>query len=309
MDAALEIIRADLRRDDEVTHEHAVEFALVVASANDTASEQSPIDLRRSVEVRTFARDQIADESDGLGVDRPSPIMGGTKSAAESENIGAHEQQSRNVRRFERTRQAAHQLEIAALRTEIVKPHDIEMRDEAAAGLVPRVEHRALKSERRKSGEKSEVGLLVREHHADQADFVREPLQGSLEPIERRSVHSELDVVDALGRDRPDVREQHFFLVGRIAERRADLASSRDSGSRLAYGIERNGSEGAAPRVLQIDDVGAELERDVGLLGIDDAGQHAGHRAGSQTIAAPISSRACSWGTAGLRRRRRGEAA
>ena len=145
-----------------------------------------------------------------------------------------------------------------------------------------------MKSERRKSGEKSEVGLLIREHHADQANFVREPLQGSLESIERRSVHSELDVVDALGRDRPDVREQHFFLVGRIAERRADLASSRNSGSHLAHGIERNGAEGAAPRVLQIDDVGPELERDVGLLGIDDAGQHAGHWAGSQTMPPPI---------------------
>ena len=162
------------------------------------------------------------------------------------------------------------------------------MRDEAAVGLVPCVEHRALESERRKSGEKSEVGLQVRKHHADQADFVRELLQGSLESIERRSVDSELDVVDALGRDRPDVREQHFFLVGRVAERGADLASSRDSGSHLADGIERNGAESAAPGVLQIDDVGPELERDVGLLGIDDAGQHAGHWASSQTIPAPI---------------------
>ena len=180
MDGALEIIGADLRRDDEVAHEHAVEFAFVVPSADDTAREQSPIDLRRSVELRTFARDQIADESDGLRVDRRSPIMGVEQSAPRNPSTsGRTKQQSRNVRRFERARQAAHQPEIAALRAEIVEPHDIEMRDEAAAGLVARVEHRALEAERGKSGEKSEVGLLVGEHHADQADFVREPLQGS----------------------------------------------------------------------------------------------------------------------------------
>src|SRR5579871_341482 len=59
MDAALEIICADLRGDDEVAHEHAVEFTLVVASANDAASEQSPIDLRRSVQLEAFTGDQI----------------------------------------------------------------------------------------------------------------------------------------------------------------------------------------------------------------------------------------------------------
>src|SRR5271168_4989647 len=82
LDPALEIIRADLRRDDEVTHEHAVEFAFFVAPADDPASEQSPIDLLRSVDLQSFARDQIADESDGLRIDRASPIVGVTKRAS-----------------------------------------------------------------------------------------------------------------------------------------------------------------------------------------------------------------------------------
>ena len=48
-DGALEIIGADRGGDDKVAHEHAVEFAFLVASADDPAREQSPIDLRRSV--------------------------------------------------------------------------------------------------------------------------------------------------------------------------------------------------------------------------------------------------------------------
>ena len=108
-DGALEIIGADRGRDDEVAHKHAVELAFLVASADDPAREQSPIDLRRSVGVRPLTRDQIADESDGLRVDRALPIVGMTKRASESKDIRTHEQQSRNVRRFERARQAAHQ--------------------------------------------------------------------------------------------------------------------------------------------------------------------------------------------------------
>ena len=118
-DAALEIIGADRGGDDEVTHEHAVEFAFLVASANDAARQQSPIDFRRSVGVRPFARDQIADESDRVRVDRALPIVGMTKRASESEDVRTHEQQPRDVRRLERARQAAHQVERAALRAEL----------------------------------------------------------------------------------------------------------------------------------------------------------------------------------------------
>ena len=286
-DGALEIVGADLSGDDKVAHEHAVEFAFLVASANDPAREQSPIDLRRSVGVRPLARDQIADESDGLRVDRASPIMGVTKRAAESKDIRAHEQQSRNVRRFERARQAADEVERAALRAELVKPHDIEMRDETAARLVARVEHRALEAERREFGEESEVGLFVGEHHADEADVARQPAQGIAETIERRRVHRELDVVDAHRRERPRAGEQRFFVVRRIAERRARLASPRDGGDRLARGIERNGPERAPPRVFQIDDVGPELQDDVGLGGVGDTGEHARHRVASRSVRSP----------------------
>src|SRR5262249_42775446 len=61
-DGALEIIGADRRRNDEVAHEHAVEFAVLVAAANEAARQQSPIDFRRSFWVRPLARDEIADE-------------------------------------------------------------------------------------------------------------------------------------------------------------------------------------------------------------------------------------------------------
>src|SRR6185437_2075566 len=92
-DGALEIISADLSGDDKVAHEHAVEFALLVASANNPSRQQPPIDLRRSVWVRSLARDQITDENDGGRIDRASPVVGVTKRAAESEDIWAHKQE------------------------------------------------------------------------------------------------------------------------------------------------------------------------------------------------------------------------
>ena len=89
---ALEIIGADLRLNDEVAHEHPVDLAFGVASADDSASEQPPIDLRRGVRVGPLARDQIADERDRLRVDRAFAIVGATKRSAESEDVGAHQQ-------------------------------------------------------------------------------------------------------------------------------------------------------------------------------------------------------------------------
>ena len=142
-------------------------------------------------------------------------------------------------------------------------------------------------------GEEGEVGLLVGEHHADEADFARQPLQGIAETIERRAVHGQLDVVDAHRRERARACEQRSFVVGRIAERRARLASPRDRGERLPGDIERNGPERAPPRVFQIDDVGPELQDDVRLRGVGDAGEHARHRVASQSLRSPsIPSRA-----------------
>ena len=152
------------------------------------------------------------------------------------------------------------------------------MRDEPAARLVARVEHRALEAQLPEFGEESEIGLLVGEHHADEGDVARQPAQRLAQTIERRGVHGELDGVDAHRSQRPRAREQRVFIVGRIAERRARLASSRDSGDRLARGIERDGAERAPPRIFQIDDVGPKLHDNVRLGGVDDTGEHARHR-------------------------------
>src|ERR1700733_12636626 len=209
-----------------------------------------------------------------MRVDRALPIAGVTKRASESKDIGAHEQQSRNVRRFERPGQAAHQVERAALRAELVKLHDLEMRDEAATSLVTRVEHRALEAQLPEFGEESEIGLFVSEHHADKGYVASEPAQRLTETMERWSVNSKFDVIDTHRRQRPRAREQRFFIIRRVAERRARFASSRDCGDRLARNIERDGSERAPPRVLQIDDVG-------------DTGEHARHRVASYSPQAP----------------------
>ena len=69
-DGALEIISADLGGDDKVAHEHAVEFAFLVASANDPAASNRQSIFGEASGLRPLARDQIADESDGGGIDR-----------------------------------------------------------------------------------------------------------------------------------------------------------------------------------------------------------------------------------------------
>ncbi len=85
LQAALEIIGANLRGNDKVAHEHPVDLSFGVAPADDPASEQSPIDLCRRVRARPFTRDQIADERNGLRVDRASSdrardtTLGGTR--------------------------------------------------------------------------------------------------------------------------------------------------------------------------------------------------------------------------------------
>ncbi len=134
---ALEIIGADLRVNDEVTHEHPVDLAFGVASADDAASKQPPIDLRRSVRFGPFSRDQIADQRDGLRVDRAFAIVGVTKRSAKSEDVGPHEQQSGNVGGLERARKAAREPRRAAPRAEILEPRDIEMRKETTAKSCP----------------------------------------------------------------------------------------------------------------------------------------------------------------------------
>ena len=56
-DGTLEIIGADRGGNDEVMHEHTVEFAFLVASPNKTARQQPPIDFRRGVRLPSLARD------------------------------------------------------------------------------------------------------------------------------------------------------------------------------------------------------------------------------------------------------------
>ncbi len=69
-----------------------------------------------------------------------------------------------------------------------------------------------------------------------------------------------------------------FFNVRRIAERGARHASTRDSGDGRPRNNDRNGPERAAPRVLQVDDIGFKLHDNLGLGGVGDTGEHPRHR-------------------------------
>ena len=81
------------------------------------------------------------------------------------------------------------------MRAELVKLHDLEMREEPAACLVAGVEHCALEAQLLEFGEESEIRLFVGEHHADKRDLARELAQRIAEPIERSRIHGELEVV------------------------------------------------------------------------------------------------------------------
>ena len=71
---------------------------------------------------------------------------------------------------------------------------------------------------------------------------------------------------------------QRGRIVGRVAERGAQFAPSRNlrHDSLGGRGVDRG--HRAFRRVLQIDDVGAEPQGDVGLCRVCYAGQHSGHR-------------------------------
>src|ERR1700677_77719 len=91
-DGTLEIIGADRGGNDEIIHEHTVEFASRVAPPNEPARQQSPINFGRNVGIGSLTRDEIADESDRDRIDRALPIAGTTKPPAESEDIRTHAQ-------------------------------------------------------------------------------------------------------------------------------------------------------------------------------------------------------------------------
>src|SRR6202034_3219870 len=101
------------------------------------------------------------------------------------------------------------------------------------------------------------------------------------------NVEGELDVIDPHRRQRAYASQQRVFIVRRIAERRAGLALARDGGDRLARGVKRDRSERAPPGVLEIDDVGPELQDNLGLDGVSDTGEHARHRVASCSMRSP----------------------
>ena len=107
---ALEIISADLRGNDKIAHEHPVYLTVGVPSADNTSRKQPPINFWRGVRFGPFTRDQITDERNRLRVDRAVAVVGMAKGAAESEDVGAHEQQAGDVGSLKRTRKAAREF-------------------------------------------------------------------------------------------------------------------------------------------------------------------------------------------------------
>ena len=72
--------------------------------------------------------------------------MGTAKHASESKDVRTHKQKPRNIGRFKRASQAAHQIERTALGAELIKLHNLEMREKTAPSLVASVQHCALEA-------------------------------------------------------------------------------------------------------------------------------------------------------------------
>ena len=261
--AALEIIGADLGFDDKIAHEHAVEFAFLLASADEAARQQPPVDLGRSVGVRPLARDQIANQRDRLRVDRAPPIVPATKRAAKAEHVRTHEQQARNVGRLQRAGETRDQARRAAAARKTASSCATSRCVRRRPRLLSRVSSIApLKPSAVSLASSAKSGVSSANIMPTSATS-RASRQASAETCERRRVHGEFDVVDAHRREARARAARARPL--RKGDRRASRSSCADRATAAiaaAAASSATAPSAPLPRVFEIDDVGASRSDD-----------------------------------------------
>ena len=125
---------------------------------------------------------------------------------------------------------------------------------------------------------RSGIALAVGEQAADKALRLGECGQftdRSELPIQRRE-QADLDVVDAGRRDLPYRRDNRAGRRIRVAGDCAGRAAAIDGGERFPDARDRQRAERAGGGILQVDDVGAAGDGDLGLFGTGHAGEHRG---------------------------------
>jgi hypothetical protein len=197
--------------------------------------------------------------------------------AAKAQHVGPCGQQRRDHLAAQRSGEAADEPRLTTKRAETRRALDVPMREEAAIAFAARVDHRALEAQSREGRDKIEVGHGVGELHSDQRDVFRQFDERPAFAREQSAVHREFDIAHADAAQRARPRDQIVDDIGRIAQRRARRRAPRDRVDGLFDRSDRQGAESAAARVFQIDQIGADLDRDRGLARVEHAGEHQCH--------------------------------
>ncbi len=152
------------------------------------------------------------------------------------------------------------------------------MIEQAAAVLAGGVEHRTSEARVRHGRDERRVGAQIGEHHTDDLRLSRERVEraNALGPGRIRK-QSDLDEIDSGAGHRRRGAQDRFALHRQIADDGADRPLPGDAGDRRSHLAFGERTERAFCRVLQVDDVGATRDRDLGLFGAGHAGQEQRH--------------------------------
>src|SRR5271166_5019935 len=142
----LEFIRADRARHDEIVNEDAVGLDVLV-KRNIAASEKTPVDPGLPAGGLRIGdmRNEIADHGDGREVDSRCAIAA-AETAAKTEIIRPQRQETRDVRRLQRSSQSRQQTRLPAQADEGVERRYVHVIEETAPSLDESVEHRPLEA-------------------------------------------------------------------------------------------------------------------------------------------------------------------
>jgi hypothetical protein len=213
-----------------------------------------------------------------MRIDRGGAFAPDAQRAAEAEIVGLQQQQARDVGRFQRAGEADEQVVLSRRGDEVAQTRDIHVVEEAAAALIGRVEHRAGEVGFRHHRQQRVVGAAIREHDANDLGLAREGRERPDAVLALRSgKQPDLNVVDAGLRHARRCRQDRIGLHRQVAGDRARRSPACDCLDRRPHHLRRQRAEGAASGVLEIDDVGAVRERDLGLVGSVHAGEEQRH--------------------------------
>ena len=127
--------------------------------------------------VGPLARNEAADDVEGGGVEPGGATMRSTQRATKAEEIGRQQQQSRHVRRFQRSGEAGHEVVRTARAYELAERRGIGVIEQTAGTLPGRIEHGTGKPRLAHQWQEVEIGVAIRKHHPDDGGAARDRCQ------------------------------------------------------------------------------------------------------------------------------------